>query len=115
MFRHPLMLSCQHHFCIACLKTLLDNDSWICPYCRCPIEVKFSDLERPRAIIDTMNIFKRGITDLKQKDLDEIYESAKLIEKRKTISKSDWTYSSRWYIDWSILYYIHILLSYFFN
>ena len=109
------MLPCQHQFCITCLKTLFDNDSWFCPCCRRPIEVKFSDLQRPRAILHTMNIFKRGITDIKPKELEDIYESAKFVEQRKTLSKSDGFHSSRWYMNWSILYYIYILFSYYFN
>ena len=109
------MLPCQHQFCITCLKTLFDIDSWFCPCCRRPIEIKFSDLQRPRAILNTMNIFKRGITDIKPKELEDIYESAKFVEQRKTLSKSEGFHSSRWYMDWSILYYIYILFSYYFN
>ena len=117
-FRHPLMLPCQHQFCIVCLKTLFDIDSLICPCCRRPIDVKFSNLERPRAILNTMNIFERGVTDIKPKELEKIYESARLVEQRNKLSREipqGCSHSSRWFMDWSICYYTYIIFSYYFN
>ena len=98
------MLPCQHEFCITCLKTLLETDSWFCPCCRRPIEVKFGDLDRPRAILNMMNIFQKGTIDISSEELQEIHESALVAEKKIISSKIKTPYSSSsgvmGYMDW---------------
>ena len=49
IFRHPLMLPCQHVYCYGCLYQLKRENNIKCPYCQIPIDSKFEDLPQPRS------------------------------------------------------------------
>ena len=49
IFRHPLMLPCQHVYCYGCLYQLKRENNFKCPYCQIPIDSKFEDLPQPRS------------------------------------------------------------------